>query len=474
MPIEQNIPSAPSVEYSGVNYLTSSQIIKGYALAQKEVDEELYGRYNDTDLGVMRLMEELGQKKATTSVDYEHYEEDFNREIIRVNAGYTVAAAVTTFTVSSSSPDFVFEYPPSGETFYPAAVTAYGTSVREGDVLEAKVGAARYFMRVGTVTNASTTTFVAELFDVTGGAATFAAGLAGVEIFKTGRIGAETGNTPKGLETRLIKYQNNIQIIDEGYEFTSTSMAQESFFGGDKKFNYVRSILNTRKRFDATCDLNLLTGRKITSSSSAFNEMLSSEGLIPFLQNYSNEVTYTTLTLDKFNEMSLNLRKFSAPDKVMLLCSASFETDIEDLLRESGGLTAGGVIYDASKGGKHEVDFGFKRFTKGSIEYNVKSIKALTDPKSLGSADSPYANYGMVLPTGTVESFDYGKNPVTVPAIRLRYQDVPYHEEGYREWLTGGSGTPNPTDTSRTNKVNMVKHVGFEAFKPNTMGIFTK
>jgi hypothetical protein len=172
--------------------------------------------------------------------------------------------------------------------------------------------------------------------------------------------------------------------------------------------------------------------------------------------------------------MSLNLRKFSAPDKVMLLCSASFETDLEDLMRESGGLQAGGVIYDAGGAGKHEVDFGFRRFVKGSIEYNVKSIKALTDPKSLGAADSPYTNYAMVIPTGTVESFDFGKNPVTVPALRLRYQDIPYHEEGYREWLTGGSGTPNPTDTSRTNKVNMVKHVGFEAFKPNTMGIFTK
>ena len=474
MAIQTNTPSAFSNQYNGVNLLTSSELIRSFAKAKVDVDPNLYGRYNDSDLGVMALLERLGQKKEVKSTNYEHYEEDFNREIVRVKTGYSTGAATTTFTVADTTPNYVEAYPPSGQTFYPAVSTKYGTSVREGDLLEAKVGATRYFFRVGTVTNAATTTFAAELYDVTGGGATFGAGLENVEIFKTGRAGTETGSTPRGMETKLIKYSNNIQVMDEGFEYSTGSMRVESHFDGENQYNYMRGILNTRNRFDATCDINFLVGRKITSTSTGFDEVLTTEGLIPFIQNYGNEVTYTTLTLDKFQEMSLALRKYSGVDKYMLLCSASFQGELEDLLRESGGLQNGGVIYDAGGGGTHSVDFGFSNFTKGSVQYNVRSLKALDDPKSLGSANSEYQDYALFLPTGSVEAYDEGKQRQNVPAMQIRYQNIEGSDEGMFEWITGGAGAPNPTDDTRKVKVNMAKFAGFEAFLPNTYGIMTK
>ena len=181
---QQNVPS-PAIANSTVEYATSSFLIKAQALYKEDFKPELIGRFNDWDLGIKEILDEFGQTRAVKGNSYSHGEEDRNRYVVRVNAGYSTGAATTTFTISSS-PDYEFDYPTSGQSIFPSSTTKYGINVRKGDKLEALVGTTRYFMWVTAApTLQSGSTFPVELYDVTStnAATTFAAGLDGVEIF---------------------------------------------------------------------------------------------------------------------------------------------------------------------------------------------------------------------------------------------------------------------------------------------------
>ena len=456
----------------GLNWLTSSDVISAYAKANLDVDSNLFGRYGKEDLGISDLMQELGNTKAVSSNVFQHYEQDFTRDIIVVKTGYTPSASVT-FTVDDASPDYQLEWPnPTTQTFYTSASSTSSTMPRVGDIMI--IPEAGGDIEVEVTAKPSNVTFTATCTQT---GVTIASGAEDLELFITGRAAAERGTTPDSRDARLIQYENKIQTIDEGYSVTGSSLGQVSFFNnmGDSNSDYwyVQGILNTRRNFEAMCDLQLLTGKKITSTNSAFAATNKTEGLIPFIENNGNVGSYTagSFALTDIADMSLSLRKYYGASENLLVVSDKLEGEIDNLLRTSEGLKAGGVVYAGVGGQDRAVDLGFDSFKYFGLTYHKKSLQAFSDPTTLGSADSSFRDTGMVLPMDTTTAMDYGKQQITTPSLVLNYLETAGESMGYKEWYTGGAGIAS-TNTTDELKISMRKRMGFEAYGGNRFGIF--
>jgi len=454
-------PSSYSLPQLNANALTSSELLAIYENAAEDVRSEVTKRFGRNQLGLQELFSQMGMtKQVATGNVYSHFEEDYRDEIIRVTASYTSLAATATFTVDSN---YNYSYPPAGQTIYTSSTTSYAATPRVGDVLE--LGSSAIHVIVTAVSEGATSTFDVETMQ-TGDV--IPAGLATEEIFTIGRAEAEGGSTPENREIRDIKYENKLHTIAEGYKSTGTAMLQEALVESDGSAKYYyRGILNTRFRFEDTCDAIIFTGKKITSTSATYSGTNSTEGLIPFIRNYGNEEGYTagSWSLQDLENMSLAIGTNLGAAENMMVTSQPLQIEVDNILRTSEGLKAGGVSYDKM------ADFGFNAVTYGGVHYYFKTLRAFSNKKNFGSANSQYKNMGLVIPMTDVTAFDLGGEKISTPACVLRYGNVDGEDMGYKEWITGGAGRA-ATDRTDTEVINMRKRVGFEAFAPNRFGIF--
>ena len=463
MAVTGNTPSAGSIPFNGLNYLTSSDIIEMHAKAKIDINPRVFGRYGREKLGILPFIEEFGQKEAASSSVFSHYEQDFTRELILVDAAAAGAAnAAVTLTVQNA---YFRDYPASAnESFY----VSYGTAARQfpvrlGDVV--MVGATE-----ALVTAVDT---AAETFEVTPTVSgeNIPAVTTATEIYITGRARSERSTGPSGRETRLIKYENYIQTIDEAYSVSGAALGQSGLvqgFAGTDKW-YATGILNTRTNFDALCELTLLTGKKISNTNIA--NTFKTEGIIPFIQNYGNVVNYgggasAAMELDDLDSMIADLKKYYGSDSYMLLESHPFSVSLDNSLR--GLVDAGGVVYDQKM-----LDLGFGAVRRSGINIYRKSLQGFSDPRTLGSANSIYSGSALMIPTGTATSFDYnGGQMVEKPTIMLKYLDVDGEDMGYKEIVTGGAGIANTNNVDEM-VITMRKRMGIELNGANLMGYFS-
>ena len=244
MSLSGNSFSGGSIPFTGMNYLTSSDIIEMHAKAKIDVNPRVFGRYGKEKLGILPFIEEFGQKEAASSSVFSHYEQDFTRDIIKVDAASAGAAnAAVTLTVQNA---YFEDYPASAaDSFYVAYPSSRQFPIRLSDVV--MIGATEAL--VTAVTEGS------ETFEVTPTVLgeNIPAVTTATEIYITGRARAERSTGPKGRDTRLIKYENFIQTIDEAYSVSGAALGQSGLvqgFAGTDKW-YATGILNTRTNFDA-------------------------------------------------------------------------------------------------------------------------------------------------------------------------------------------------------------------------------
>ena len=464
--IQTNTPASFSLAATTQNYLTSSQLISSYTKAKKEVDPNVVYRFGDDDLGIEELMMNLGQVKGVESLTFEHYEKDYIRELVNVVAT-TDEAAVETLTVQPT-PNNVYDY--GSPSFYENSSTKYGANIRENDQVE--IGGVR--CKVTSVTYDSSTTFAVETISSTGGTQdTIPTGE--TEVIIIGNAWGEATDQPQGRETRLIKYSNNIQIIKDAYKVSGTAMGQMSWleFQGSNKW-YLEGIRDTRKYFANMCDLTMLVGEKITASSSAFNDTSQMEGIIPSIENYGIDVSYSvgSLSLTDFADLADAYAKNRGASENMILSGVKFKREVSDLLRASEGLKSGGVMYAGLGGEDRAVNLGFESFTYSGYTFHTKTLQAFNDPKSLGAASSVYKDYAIVMPTGNTTAFDFGQTAVNTPSVALVHQEVPGEDMGYAEFPIGGTGGVFNTEND-SMKINMRKRQSIELFGLNRFAIFT-
>jgi hypothetical protein len=468
MAVQGNTPAAFRTSYTSQNYLTSSDVETIHAKAEKQIDSKLFGRYGKEKLGIMPFIEENAQYEAATAQEFIHYEQDRTRSIVRVTDSYTSGGSGATFTVASTTPDYVEGFPTAAnQTWYNNYTTGYSQTVREGDTIMAD-GIELQVFSASYGASATTQTFTVEC---TQSGETVPSGLENVELYISGRARSERSSGPDGRETRLIKYKNFIQTFDEAYEVSGAAMGTKSLvrgFANSDKW-YMEGILNTRTNFDAMVEMALLTGKKVSSTNAAFNNMFKTEGIVPFVRNYGTEVAYNTnaFTLSDVDDMIDELIKYYGPNEYMLLQSQKFSRAWDDAFRTLNSSLNGGITYD-----QNMLNLGFRGIDRTNVAIYKKTLQGFSDDASLGSADSEYLNFGLMIPKGTTTSFDYnGGQAVEKATMVMRYLDVAGEDRGYKEMVTGGAGAANTNDTDYM-KVTMRKRCGIELSGANLYGAF--
>lgn len=470
---------APAIGTQQINsLLNTSEVMYFTAKFGLDIDPELYGQINDNDLGINQLFKEIGGVRYVKSKEYKHFEQGRSRGILRVEAGYATGSTSTTFTVETSDPDLVFSYPT--QTLYDANVTRYAIPVTVGDILEAAVGSTRYFMWVTAVssetTSAATVTAVLYNTTATNAAATFAAGLAGVDIVMTGRMDNETDIPDSGTDIRLYTYTNTTQNMSHTYNFTNDAMYQMSGFGDAKPW-FIKGLMIQRDVLDAKRQMQIMVGKDITNTASSLDRTASSEGAYDFALNYGVEASAPALVLQDFTDLALSLKQNFAPMNYVMPLSAQRRAEVESVVGQSTQMINGGVIYDRSGSSKREVSYTFKRFTK-ILDWNIKELAALDDTNGIGNESLPYYQYMIAIPNGMVSAFDEGGSPVKTAPMRVVYQGGQYTNmnapaDGIVETIYWGAGHANAVTKSRVNEYIFTCTQGFEGINPTVYGIIT-
>ena len=294
-------------------------------------------------------------------------------------------------------------------------------------------------------------------------------------MFIGGNAFAEGSGQPSSREVRTYKYSNYIQTFKGTYTINGASLGQQAYITmpNGSKYWYVQGIMNTRRFFNNQIEAAILAGNQITSTSTALDNTFKTEGLIPAMMANSNSEAYTvgSLSLTDIDSMIAKLKKYRGASENLLVGGNDFVTSVDDIIRTSEGMKAGGIQYAGIGGQDRGVRFGFDHFIRSGVTFHYKSLQAFDDPDSFGAANSSFADLGLVIPTGSTTSYDYGKQTVTVPVMRMVYLSVDGEANGYKEWVTGSAGAV-ATNQTDAQEINMRKRAGFEVFGLNRFGLF--
>lgn len=466
MAVQATTPSALRSAASW-NYLNSVSLPEG--LLKPQVGSSLVRRYGTQSL--TGLMQELGLTERVESIIFNHYEEDFIHEVIKVeNASAGAANAVVTLTVQS---DYRFSISNNNSPYVASGSTTV-TMPRVYDIVEFEDGT------VAQVTAVSGNTF--DVAPVVSGENIPAVTTSSV-IINTGRANVEGGTTPDGIQTQLLSYTNNTMILDDAYVVYEGGAAAITWLdnlgeSGNESYWYLEGINNTKTRFENFCEMTAMTGKKITNTTlagtSGFGTSKITEGFIPFIENYGNVENYTK---NSWSETDLDnlvdeLNKYKAAEENMILAGLPLRRQFDTYLRASAGLTDGGIIYSTLPEEK-AVNLGFKSFTKDGYTFHLKRYDVFTDVKTLGASDNfKYPHLGLVAPLDETSLPDPQGGTTSVPSFSIAYNDVNGMEPmGYKEWVTGGLGDANTDDTDQM-KINFRKRFAFHGKGANRFGLF--
>lgn len=448
-----------------------------YNILKPQIDGNLYQRYGDQD--ITGLIEKLGGKNAVAGLTYKHFEEERLHETIVATGTAGAANAAVTYTLVAGNQ---FTFPTSAVSPYiTVGASATGTvtnPVRPNDVIQFSNGVQGIVYSV----NDSAGTFVAypkvlgENLPTT---------TSSDEIVIVGTQWGEQTDQPDSTNRRLYEYNNDMQIFKGSHKSTGSAMGEQIWvevpgLNGKKGYIwYYKGQLDEYKYMKNLREMGLLVGKKTTNTTFAnltadTSTNVSTEGLIPFIENYGNVATYsaiTGITRQDFENLILNqLDKNNASQENALYAGLKLRQGIDRFI--GAEMKEGGVLYNSFGGDKQQyVNFGFDSFQLSGYTFHLKTYDVFNNPKLLGATGFPYRGMGLVIPMGRrKEMVGVEKMGVELPSIRINYVSNAkaggnYSRE-FEEWLTGGA---NGVYTNQNDSVtiNWRSQCGFEGFAAN-------
>lgn len=442
------------------NYLTTSARIELFEKGGIDYDKGGIRRFDQEKQGIMELVNTLGGMRGVGSYKYGHSEMDWVRKAITVDTGLTGAASGN---ITLAADDSYTAPSSANNTFYKNYSDSTKVPVRVNDIIQTASG---QNIKV-TAVNDSTRVIAVQSID----GANITVSAADVLPVITNAYAENTGHEGS-LDTDLLQYENFIQIVKDQYEVSGTAAGMVSYVEFDgKQYWYLVGMENTRLLHFFHKENAVLVGNKIAATASSLNNTATTEGLIPFMENYGNVQDYSgTIGLSDFDAGLQKLTKFRGSNEIAMVMSQSKLTEVEDMLRGLGGLQNGGINYGMSA---NLINLGFKGFERGRYKLNFNTLAAFDDPMGLG-AISKYQDLILGLPIGTTTVSDYGSQEAqTRNLVSLVYQEVSGEVNGYWEGVEGGALQ------ARTNlvdgmKIGMRTRIGFEGHCPNKFLLFNK
>jgi hypothetical protein len=423
-----------------------------------------------------------GGSAPTSSLQYEHYEEEFLMPKIKATGAGGAAGASVTFTVHTDA-DIAKS---QGQTPYGGTpVTNQMVPVRVNDLILIKpasgvVSASSYVRAIVTAVTASNTagatTFAARPIDSTDSIPAVTAD----EVVIYGNGHGEGSAQPLGLNAKVNKYTNQLQTIKDTFQQTgleSNMVMWHQVTDAKGRKGYVWSIKgedDAFKRFRNNRELVLMLGEKLSSTAVAdafatANEPLSlTEGLIPFalggtVQNYSAALG---LQLSDLEDMAREINVNKGSMENMLLCGFDLSIQIDSLLR--GEYAAGAIQFGNYKFDQNaKANFMFDTFKIGGYTFHKKTLDAFSDQQTLGATGFGFTNEGIVIPMDTRVDSNSGE---TVPSLRKRYLADPVTGANKEFEVAMYDGFKSASDGKDVLEVRYKSYCGFEGFGAKRFG----
>ncbi len=472
MAVQQNTPNAyRAIGGLNTDYINSEFIVGNYgAKSAPDLDPSTKERYG-YDLGVMQLMEEFGSTRSVDSIEYQHVEEDFIEQLIVIGTGGITGGANTETGIAvATTTDFTV--PVSTQTYYANTASVTSFPVANNMVLDV-LGVNAL---VSDVNQSAGTFTLTSLADVA-----LPVVIENTELPVVGIAKPEKGDAMETMDSRLINYVNNIQTMSMKHEISGSALNTIGYadFQGRRRW-YDKSIFNRKRVFQNLCERTLIDGVRTvntTTTGTELNGVATTEGLNTFVSDNGNRVDFATaLDLDDFDDMIDQLVEFSGSTENMFLSANATSRDVDNFLRNSPGMTNGGIVYSAVGGEDKAVSYDFRSFQRNNFTFHKKTLRAFDDPKGLGATDF-YKSVGYIIPLGNESYADYGNgNTVSdAPYMNVVYQNTEGSlGNGYEEYGFGGTGNGTKVTDVDSKTVVMRKRFGFEGICPNKFGIFVK
>lgn len=416
--------------------------------------------------------------------EYYHLEDNWLTTIVKVEtqAGGAAGAAVT-LTVQNS-PDYNLTFPASAVSPYIATGVQTLTSPVAKNMTLDIAGVQCQVVDVdqtGLVTPGQVQFTV--IPKVSG--QSIPATDASTEIIIVGNAWGERTGQPESMAWRPVLYTNNMQEIKGTFSVSAREMQQEAWIdypvlgGGTKKLLWSWNALKNYQLYRNMIAATLITGKKTTNTTLAnySNDTattMTTEGMVPFVQNYGNTYTYSGLTgLQKADWSTITttyIDKYRGAKEYMALSGIFARNDMSNWMGDSmkNGAINYGMFGGGALGKEKAINYDFDSFQLNGYTFHMKTFDPFNYIQQLGAAGQPYPYRIVLIPADRVAA-TMGDGPrMNVPAARVVYlkQSQAPGAEYMVEWATGAAGGAFTSQIAEFNQ-NYRSTVGFEGFAGN-------
>ena len=405
--------------------------------------------------------------------EYIHVEKDYIKEVVQLNANAGAggsAGASVTYTIGTA---YKWDAANDGGA-YVATGNTTSYPVRKNDVILYPNRA------LGLVyEEPSGATFKVRPLDTS---VTLPAVTTSETLVIAYNLMGEASSARKSTNGTIFEYKNNIQTLRNDHKVTDRETAGETWFENLGENNssgwYNEAVWDAYKTLMIELEQSMLIGEQISNTDLAdetgMGTVLGSQGLIPWMEQYGNVEAYGaagTFALDDIDSLVAKLVKYEGSRKNNLWVGHALSVEIDNLLRATTGMTAGGITYNSTPSDARSVAFGFGEITYGGFSFSKKHLSVFDKPWGMGAAGQKFTNMGLVIPTDNIIVPQFGGGSTSVPSLRVNFLETAKSNKGFYQWETGGLA-PIPTSDVAEHNVHMTCTRGFEGFAPNRYGIF--
>lgn len=475
MPIPSSVQAVTSHNFVGAAQLLQSALKPQY-------ENKLYKRYGDQNM--VGLISLLGGMNPIAGLEFMHSEQDWLHEILMVSANNSNygAGAMGTYTIAAP---YQYSYPSAPISPYISSTTTATSpllATGSGEIIEFPNGV----QAVVDVVTATTFTCFPKISTESLPNTTVTD-----EIIIVG-VQKQEGSTVNGShDFRTILYKNDMQISDGSHESTGSAMAEQIWFeaaglNGKKGWLwYYMAQLAEYVTVRNKREVQMLIGKKTTNTTLAntagYDTSMSTEGLIPFIENYGNIANWNNIngiTLQNWENMiTTQLDRNIGSYENAVYAAIELRKLIDRFIRIE--MKAGGVTYNMFDGDeKQAVNFGFDGFKSLGYTFLLKTYNVFNYKNLLGADGHKYKDMAIIVPTDKkVRTIGYEGKSEMVPNIRMNYQSQKPAggtlSRDWEEWVTGGTMGVYTNQTDKVS-INWRSTYGFEGFAANRFVAFEK
>lgn len=441
------------------------------------------------------MLKTMGFKRGSYAPTIGHYEYPWRKNLVTVGAIVTPSGGPGT--------DVVIEL--DAADMYDAQVTANGVAVQASYPIENEIilfpdgNAAMITNKDTSVTpHRLTLTPLQDTTDLAGSI------VVGEQYFIATNAHGEGSGLPAGRTPRVIRYENNFQIVKTAAYTTGSELTNQTYFEpvpDTPGSIFMKVEMDAMYRFEEMCDGALMWGQNINNITEFNTELgidipiTGTEGMIEFATINGNNETYTVgnYQIADFDDVSKYYeRERIGTRDIISLQGVDINVEIENVLIDllDGDLAAlltknffygDGQFDDEDQppvdASTMAMEFNFRAVRKSNFRYFFYMLHLFNENVGAGAAAYDYPNWMIDFPVGYTTDKQTGTRVPTI-GYEYKYLNGYSREEVIAEFNgvgVAGTGTPYriATNANDIRNMGMLSEMAFHGTCANHITLVT-